>query len=463
MLRRRWILPVAGLAALAIPTGVFAQDTTPVATDTITTQIDIIWLLVASVLVFFMQAGFALVESGFTRSKNAANILMKNLMDFCVGTVLFFAIGYGLMYGTSAAGIVGTDNFFLSAFALAPGSGKSWVGFFFQLVFAATAATIVSGAVAERFKFISYLIYSAVICGVIYPISGHWQWGGGWLFKQGFIDFAGSTLVHSVGGWAALAGTILLGPRLGKFNKDGSSNVIPGHSLTLAVLGVFILWVGWFGFNPGSTLSGMNESMGYIAVTTNMAAAVGAISALILNWFRTGHPDTSMAANGALAGLVAITAGCASVTPMGAFFIGAFSGVVIVYGSLFLENILKLDDPVGAIPVHLFNGVFGTLAVGLFASPAVGALTGMGDAAGLFYGGGFGLLGTQALGVLAVGAWAFISMFLVFFILKKTLGIRVSEREEIEGLDIAEHDTVSYPEFGTPVSGVAGVRAMMPE
>jgi ammonium transporter, Amt family len=463
MLRRRWIIPVAGLAALAIPTGVFAQETAPVAAETITTQIDIIWLLVASVLVFFMQAGFALVESGFTRSKNAANILMKNLMDFCVGTVLFFAIGYGLMYGTSAAGIVGTDNFFLSSFAIAPGSGKNWVGFFFQLVFAATAATIVSGAVAERFKFVSYLIYSAVICGVIYPISGHWQWGGGWLFKQGFIDFAGSTIVHSVGGWAALAGTILLGPRLGKFNKDGSSNVIPGHSLTLAVLGVFILWVGWFGFNPGSTLSGMNESMGYIAVTTNMAAAVGAISALILNWFRTGHPDTSMAANGALAGLVAITAGCASVTPMGAFFIGAFSGVVIVYGSIFLEKVLKLDDPVGAIPVHLFNGVFGTLAVGLFASPAVGGLTGMGDAAGLFYGGGLGLLGTQALGVLAVGAWAFTSMFIVFWILKKTLGIRVSEREEIEGLDMSEHDTVSYPEFGTPVSGVAGVRAMMPE
>lgn len=460
--RRRWIVPAA-VASLAIPTATFAQEAAPVATETITTQIDIIWLLIAAVLVFFMQAGFALVESGFTRSKNAANILMKNLMDFCVGTVLFFAIGFGLMYGASAGGFIGTDNFFLSNFTAATGSGKDWVGFFFQLVFAATAATIVSGAVAERFKFISYLIYSAIICGIVYPISGHWQWGGGWLFKLGFIDFAGSTIVHSVGGWAAVAGTILLGPRLGKFNKDGSSNVIPGHSLTLGVLGVFILWVGWFGFNPGSTLSGMNESIGYIAVTTNMAAAVGALSALITNWLITGHPDTAVASNGALAGLVAITAGCANVTPVGALFIGLLGGIIFVYGSIFLEKVLKLDDPVGAIPVHCFNGVFGTLAVGLFASPAVGGLTGMGDAAGLFYGGGLGLLGTQAIGVLAVGAWAFTTMFIVFYVLKKTLGIRVSEQEEIEGLDISEHDTVSYPEFGTPVAGVAGARSMMPE
>ena len=454
-----WILPLVGMLVLITPGAVAAQEAD---TATITSQIDTIWLLIAAFLVFFMQAGFALVESGFTRAKNAANILLKNLMDFAVGSILYFALGFGLMYGTSAGGLIGSDNFFLSNFVIGAGSGVEWAGFLFQLVFAATAATIVSGAVAERFKFSSYLVYSVIIVGLVYPISGHWLWGGGWLAERGFIDFAGSTIVHSVGGWAALAGAFLLGPRLGKYNKDGSSNVIPGHSLTLAVTGVFILWFGWFGFNPGSTLSGMNESIGYIAVTTNLAAAAGAISALLINWLRTGHPDTAMAANGALAGLVAITAGCASVTPFGALMIGLVAGPVLVYGSLLLEHVLKIDDPVGAVAVHGMNGAWGTLAVGLFAAPAAGGLTGMGDAAGLFYGGGWGVLGVQALGVLAVGAWAFGTMFIVFYALKHTVGIRVSAQEELEGLDLSEHGTTSYPEFGTPLVSAPGERTMMP-
>jgi Amt family ammonium transporter len=436
-----------------------AQDGSP----TPESQINVIWLLMAAFLVFFMQAGFAMVESGFSRSKNAANLLMKNLMDFCVGTILFFAVGYGLMYGASSGGFIGTDNFFLSNLGYGADSAYDWAGFLFQLVFAATAATIVSGAVAERLKFSAYLVYSIIIAGLIYPISGHWHWGGGWLAQLGFIDFAGSTIVHTVGGWAALAGAVVLGPRIGKFNKDGSSNVIPGHSLTLAALGVFILWFGWFGFNPGSTLSGMNPGIGFIAVTTNMAAAAGAISALLVNWARTGQPSTEMALNGALAGLVAITAGAASVTPVGALIIGLIAGPVLVYGLVFIEKVLRVDDPVGAIAVHAFNGTWGTLAVGLFAAPAAGNLTAMGNVAGLFYGGGFGQLAIQAVGVLAVSAWAFTTAFAVFKVTDVVMGIRVSPQEELEGLDITEHGTISYPEFGTRVVNARpGERVMMP-
>lgn len=455
-------LPVALVLCLGIVNVAYAQDEPP-STDVIVGQLNTIWLLLAAFLVFFMQAGFAMVESGFSRSKNAANLLMKNLMDFCVGTVLFFAVGYGLMYGTSMSGIIGTDNFFLTALSYGKESVYDWAGFLFQLVFAATAATIVSGAVAERLKFNAYLIYSVIVCGLIYPISGHWLWGGGWLAGLGFIDFAGSTLVHSVGGFAGLAAAMLLGPRIGKYNKDGSSNVIPGHSLTLAALGVFILWFGWFGFNPGSTLSGMNSGIGYIAVTTNMAAACGALSALIINWFKTGKPSTEMALNGSLAGLVAITAGCASVTPTGALLIGLISGAVLVFGLDFIEKVLKIDDPVGAISVHALNGVWGTLAVGLFAAPQVGGLTGMGDIAGLFYGGGFAQLGTQMIGSFSVCLWAFGTMYVLFSIMKATIGIRVSKKEELEGLDISEHGTISYPEFGGSVNGKSGERNLMPE
>jgi Amt family ammonium transporter len=451
-------LPIALLLTLTLGGVAYAQDGGP----TTESQIDVIWLLVAAFLVFFMQAGFAMVESGFSRAKNAANLLMKNLMDFSVGTLLFFIVGFGLMFGASASGLIGTNNFFLGNISFGADSAFDWAFFLFQLVFAATAATIVSGAVAERLKFSAYLVYSVIIVGLVYPISGHWLWGGGWLAELGFIDFAGSTIVHSVGGWAALAGAIILGPRIGKFNKDGSSNVIPGHSLTLAALGVFILWFGWFGFNPGSTLSGMNPGIGYIAVTTNMAAAAGAVSAMIVNWIRTGEPSTEMALNGALAGLVAITAGCASVSPVGALLIGVIAGLVLVYGLLFIERILRVDDPVGAIAVHGCNGVWGTLAVGLFAAPAAGGLTGMGDVAGLFYGGGFNQLTTQFIGSLSISLWAFVTAFFVFKITDVIIGIRISPEEELEGLDISEHGTISYPEFGARISAKPGER-MMPD
>ncbi|MBN1219801.1 MAG: ammonium transporter [Anaerolineae bacterium] len=452
-------LPVALLLTLTVGGIAYAQDGGP----TVESQIDVIWLLVAAFLVFFMQAGFAMVESGFSRAKNAANLLMKNLMDFAVATILFFILGFGLMFGKPVSGFIGTDNFFLSNIGFGADSAYNWAFFLFQLVFAGTAATIVSGAVAERLKFSAYLVYSVIIAGLVYPISGHWLWGGGWLAGLGFVDFAGSTIVHSVGGWAALAGAIILGPRIGKYNKDGSSNVIPGHSLTLAALGVFILWFGWFGFNPGSTLSGLNPGIGYIAVTTNMAAAAGAVSAMIVNWIRTGEPSTEMALNGALAGLVAITAGCASVSPVGALIIGLMAGVVLVYGLLFIERVLKVDDPVGAVSVHALNGAWGTLAVGLFAVPAAGGLTAMGDAAGLFYGGGFGQLTTQFIGSLSVSLWAFGTAFVIFKATDMIIGIRVSPQEELEGLDITEHGTISYPEFGTQVVNASpGERIVMP-
>ncbi len=433
-----------GIVTLLTATA-FAQDEV---TEQIIIQIDTIWLFIGAFLVFWMQAGFAMVESGFSRSKNAANLLMKNLVDFAMGTLLYFAIGFGIMYGTSAAGLFGTSNFFLSELDPAAFDGYSWVDFLFQLMFAAAAATIVSGAVAERLKFKSYLVYSAVMTGLIYPISGHWMWGGGWLAELGFIDFAGSTIVHALGGFAALAAAWILGPRIGKFNKDGTSNTIPGHSLTLAALGVFILWMGWYGFNSGSTLSGMNPGIAYVAVTTTLAAAAGVISALVVNWVKAGHPSTEMALNGALAGLVAITAGTASVTTGGAIIIGAIAGFVLVFGIDLVERVFKVDDPVGAVAVHGFNGMWGTLAVGLFAAPAVGALTDMGEVAGLFYGGGLAQLGIQAVGVVAVSAWAFITMGALFMLMKKTIGIRVSPKEELEGLDISEHFTSSYPEFG---------------
>lgn len=442
----RYLIPMlALLAVFGFASRTFAQDDV---TENIIVQIDTIWLFIGSFLVFFMQAGFALVESGFTRSKNAANLIMKNLLDFAAGALLYFAIGFGFMYGASAGGFIGTENFFLSNLVIADADAYSWVDFLFQTMFAATAATIVSGAVAERMKFTSYLVYSVVISGIIYPISGHWHWGGGWVAELGFIDFAGSTIVHAVGGFAGLAAAMVLGPRIGKFNKDGTSNVIPGHSLTLAALGVFILWFGWFGFNGGSTLSGMSPGIAFVMVTTVLAAAAAVISALFVNWFKTGRPSTEMALNGALAGLVAITAGCANVTPVGAIIIGLIAGPVLVYGLDLIEQVLKVDDPVGAVAVHGLNGLWGTIAVGLFAYADTNALTEMGAVNGLFYGGGFAQLGIQLVGALVISAWAFATAYALFYLLKVTIGIRVSEREELEGLDISEHGTVSYPEFG---------------
>lgn len=449
----RIVLPLLAVVALFALTGrAYAQD----GTETLTVQINTIWLFIGSCLVFFMQAGFAMVETGFTRSKNTANLIMKNTLDFCVGALLYFMFGFGLMYGTSAGGFIGTDKFFLSHLVLTEADAYGWAGFLYQTMFAATAATIVSGAIAERLKFSTYLIYSVVISGLIYPISGHWHWGGGWLFQMGFIDFAGSSLVHAVGGFASLAAAILVGPRIGKFNKDGSVNMIPGHSIALAALGVFILWFGWFGFNGGSTLSGMSPGIGYIVVTTMLASAASALSALFINWFKTGKPSTEMVLNGVLAGLVAITAGCANVTPIGAIIIGIISAPVLIFGLDLLDKVLKIDDPVGAFPVHGLNGIWGTVAVGLFASADTNALTAMGEVNGLFYGGGFSQLGVQLLGTVVISAWAFSTSFALFFVLKKLFGIRVSEREELEGLDISEHGTMSYPEFGytnAPASG----------
>lgn len=402
-------------------------------------SVDTIWVLLAAALVFFMQAGFAMVETGFTRAKNAGNIIMKNLMDFALGSLFFWAIGFGIMFGADHFGLFGSFDFFVGGDYSS--AIPTMVFLIFQTVFAATAATIVSGAMAERTKFIAYVFYSIAISAIIYPITGHWIWGGGWLSQMGFIDFAGSTAVHMVGGVAALIGAILLGPRIGKYSKDGKSHAIPGHSLTLGALGVFILWFGWFGFNPGSTLSVTGDdailSVGNIFVTTNLAAAAGATITMIITWIRYKKPDVSITLNGALAGLVAITAGCAAVSPAGAVIIGTIAGVIVVFGIEFIDKVLKIDDPVGAVAVHGLCGAGGTIMVGLFAVDG-----------GVFYGGGFKMLGVQSLGVASVAAFVAVTMFIIFTIIKKTIGLRVSREEEIAGLDIEEHGLVSsYADF----------------
>ncbi len=407
---------------------------------------NMLWTLIAAILVFFMQAGFSMVESGFTRAKNAVNIMMKNLMDFSIGALSYWAIGFGLMFGATAGHLIGTSDFFLSG-ADPSQAGWEWtlVFFIFQTVFAATAATIVSGAVAERTKFSSYLIYSVCITAIIYPIFGHWAWGSllrgeGWLEKLGFIDFAGSTVVHSVGGWCALAGAVVLGARIGKYGKDGTARAIPGHNIPIAALGVFILWMGWFGFNAGSTTTA-DMSIGRIAVTTNLAAAAGAIAAMITAWVAVGKPDASMALNGALAGLVSITAGCADVSPTSAVFIGLIGGVIVVLAVLFIDQKLRVDDPVGAISVHGVCGAWGTLAAGLFAQEAYSGN------AGLFFGGGAMPVAIQLLGIVTAFVWAFGSAFVLFTLIKVVAGLRVSKQEELRGLDIGEHGMEAYSGF----------------
>ena len=417
---------------------------------------DITWLLIGGVLVMFMQAGFAMVETGLTRSKNATNIMSKNLMDFCLGALLYWAIGYNLMYGEQGNGFLGwgTDYLFmqhgLDAGTDSAGAFGNAAGWFFQMVFCATAATIVSGAMAERTKLISYLFYSVIISAVIYPIAGHWIWGGdGWLAAKGMRDFAGSTVVHSVGAWAALAGAIVVGPRLGKYNKDGSSNAIPGHNLVLAALGVFILWFGWYGFNPGSTLAQV-DGIAYIAVTTTLAAAAGGVAALITSWISAGKPDLTMALNGVLAGLVGITAPCASVEPWAAVVIGGVAGVLVYFSVLTIDRVFKIDDPVGAISVHGVCGAWGTLSIGLFGSRAVDVLfwdEGSAIQDGLFYGGGVHQLGIEALGVVSVFAFTFVLALVMFLVIKAIVGLRVSDEEQIEGLDLGEHDMAAYPDF----------------
>lgn len=395
-----------------------------------------VWLLITGALVFFMQAGFAMVETGLTRAKNANNILMKNLMDFAVGSVIFFLVGWGFMYGKmglEAGKFIGFSDFMLS-------SSNDTMSWFFQVVFAATAATIVSGAMAERTKFVSYLAYTLIISGVIYPISGHWIWGGGWLSEMGFHDFAGSTVVHSVGGWAALVGAIMLGPRIGKYVKDEKGKIrvraIQGHNMPLAALGVFILWFGWYGFNCGSTLNGMDLSMTHVAVTTTLAASMGALLAMFTTWIISKKPDVSMTLNGALAGLVAITAPCAVVSPTAALAIGAIAGVLVVLSVEFVEKVLRIDDPVGAVSVHAVNGAWGTLAVGIF-----------GDLAKLSNHGRLEQIGIQALGIVSVFAWVVVTSFILFFVIKKVIGLRVTEKEEMRGLDIGEHGSEAYNGF----------------
>jgi len=402
---------------------------------------DFLWMMIAGSMVFFMQAGFALVEAGFTRAKNVANIMMKNMMDFCLGSLIFYAVGFAFMYGDSFGSFIGFSNFFLSDAVSATGTIDAWsyADWFFQAVFAATAATIISGAMAERTNFIGYLVYTVFITGLIYPIVGHWIWGGGWLSSIGFHDFAGSTVVHSVGAWAGLVGTMILGPRIGRF-LEGKAQPIRGHSVALGTLGVFILWFGWFGFNPGSTL-GADVSFARIAVTTNLAAAAGATVVMFLAWFHLGKPDLGYTLNGALAGLVAITAPCAVVSPGSAIIIGAVGGVVMYFGIFLLEK-AKIDDPVGAIPVHGLAGAWGTLSVGLFAQAPYST-----DFTGLFFGGGVSQLGTQLIGIVTVFVWTVATSFIVFKLIDMVIGLRVDEETEITGLDKHEHGTIAYPEF----------------
>jgi Amt family ammonium transporter len=441
MKRIRLFLVLLILTIFITPAAVFAASSNTNSLESIKeelqTNINVVWTCIAAFLVFFMQAGFAMVETGFTRAKNAVNILMKNLMDFSVGSLAFFLVGFGLMFGKTN-GLFGTTLFGLSG--VEPGMDWKWTFLIFQTVFAATSATIVSGAMAERTKFIAYLFYSAVISLVIYPVFGSWAWGGlleggGWLEKLGFHDFAGSTVVHSIGGWLALAGAIMLGPRVGKYGPDGKPRAIMGHNLPLAALGVFILWFGWFGFNPGSTTTG-NGSVGYIAVTTNLAAAAGALTALITSWLVIKKPDISMTLNGALAGLVAITCPCDGVSPVGAIIIGGVGGVLVVFSVLFIDYVLKIDDPVGAVSVHAVNGLWGTLSFGLFAMDG-----------GLFYGGGFKLFAVQLLGAVTAFAWAFGLGLILFSVLKSTVGLRVGNEEELKGLDIGEHGMEAYSGF----------------
>ena len=403
------------------------------------------WVLIASALIYFMQAGFALCEAGLTRAKNTGNILMKNMMDFCNGTPCYWLVGFGLMFGSTAPIIGRLDPLIRGTYdatnSVVPQTMPLWCYVIFQTVFCATAATIVSGSMAERTNFKAYCVYSAIISLLVYPIGGHWAWGGGWLSTLGFHDFAGSAVVHNVGGVIACLGAAMLGPRIGKYDKNGKAKAIPGHNLTAAALGVFILWFCWFGFNGGSTAAmataddAINASNAFM--TTNLAAAVATCVTMVFTWVRYGKPDVSMTLNGALAGLVAITAGCDCVSPVGAFFIGVVAGFLVVLSVEFFDNIAKIDDPVGAVSVHMANGIWGTIAVGLFSTGADGV------GKGLFYGGGVSQLGVQVLGIIAIDAYVLVVMFIAFKIIDKTIGLRVPAQVEIDGLDIHEHGLAS--------------------
>ena len=403
--------------------------------NALSSQVFGVWFLIGAALVFWMQAGFAMVETGFTRAKNAGNILMKNLMDFCIGTVVFILIGFGLLLGEDLVGLVGKPGFDI----FTSYENFDWSNFVFNLVFCATTATIVSGAMAERTKFLSYCIYSAVISALIYPVEAHWIWGGGWLSQIGFHDFAGSCAIHMVGGISALIGAKLLGPRIGKFTKDKDGKIVkvnafPGHNLPIGALGVFILWLGWYGFNGAAATS--VEQLGSIFVTTTIAPAVATVACMIFTWIKYGKPDVSMCLNASLAGLVAITAGCDVTDALGSIVIGVVAGLLVVFGVWFLDEKLRVDDPVGAVAVHCLNGIWGTIAVGLFATTSA---PGNDSFTGLFYGGGLKLLGLQLTGFASVAAWTVVTITITFLVIRKTVGLRVSEEEEIMGLDSCEH------------------------
>lgn len=433
----RMLFPFVALIVV-IPAGAFGSEAEHAAAPKV--ALDTVWVLVAAFLVFLMQAGFGMVEAGFIRAKNSCNILMKNFLDFCMASLGFFIFGYAIMFGEGNP-LFGAKGWFLEG--AASGADVPLYAFWlFQAVFCGAAATIVAGGMAERMKFPAYLMYSFLISAFVYPIVGHWIWGGGWLAELGFTDFAGSTVVHATGGWAAFIGTIILGPRIGKYRSDGSPKAITGHNIPLASLGVFVLWFGWFGFNPGSTLGvGDGTSIARIAINTNLAAAAAAITAMGVVWIKFSKPDLSMTMNGALAGLVAITAPCAFVSPKAAVLIGLVAGVLVVYGVLLLDR-LRVDDPVGAVAVHGVNGLWGTLAVGIFGRESLGL-----PREGLLHGGGFLQLGIQALGTFAVTFFVIGAMAVVFKFVDSVVGLRVSPTEELKGLDISEHGMESYSGF----------------
>lgn len=470
----RWWTGLLLVAAVSFATHTMGQETaadtpaSPAAASSGPTVADLkvmadtAWVLVTAMLVFFMNLGFACVESGFCREKNCVNILSKNFIVFAVSSLAFWLVGWGLMFG-AGSDYLGTQGLWMVSGAdNSPATGSAyqgdygslnwtgvplWAKFFFQLVFCGTAATIVSGAVAERIKYHSFILFSFIMAMAIYPVVGHWVWGGGWLQQKGFLDFAGSTQVHSIGGWAALAGVLILGPRIGKYGPKGKINAIPGHNLSLATLGCFVLWFGWFGFNPGSTMAADPAAISEVVVTTNTAAAAATLSSTVLAWLLLGKPDLGMTLNGCLAGLVAITAPCAFVTVEASLIIGLIAGVIVVLGVLFFDRV-RCDDPVGATSVHLLNGVFGTICVGLFATPdRIGRAGNAAAKAGLFYGGGPDQLVTQLLGAAACAVYVLVAAGIAWVILKQTIGIRVSAEEEMEGLDFGEHGNSAYPNF----------------
>ena len=425
--------------------------------DDIATALDTVWVLVAAALVFFMQAGFFFLEGGLTRAKNVSNAMLKGVMDFCLGALIFWMVGFAIMFGVDRGGFLGASGFFSNL------ANQDWNGLplyaflLFQIAFAGAAATILAGAVAERMKFAAYCVATICITGFIYPIVGHWIWAeGGWLYRLGMLDFAGSTVVHTVGGICALVGAWMVGARKGKYNPDGTPNAIPGHNIPMAALGTFILWLGWYGFNPGSTLQA-SPAIATIAMTTTLAASAGAVVAMFLTWIRYGKPDVSMSFNGALAGLVAITAGCAYVSMLSSVIIGIVAGILVVFAVELIDRKLRVDDPVGAISVHAVNGIWGTIAVGLFAQASFGEANGVAAVNGLFFGGGVAQLGKQLLGVASVVAWVAVTAALLFYVLKKTVGIRVDDEGQRIGLDITEHNLEAYPEFQPAISEKGGI------